>query len=372
MTSIVPAPGIVSFARGVPGPDLLPLAELERCAADAIRRDGHAALNYGGPGGYGPLREWLADRHAVAPERVVATPGSMLGLNLLLELLHREGRAVLAEEPTYDRALRAMRSRGPLRTVPRTASGLDLDVLASAVREGAGALYVLPTFHNPTGATLTLAQRHALVDLAVERALLVVEDDPYGLLRFEGERLPSLHELLCERGAGELAVYVSSFSKSVAPGLRVGYAVVPEALAAPLERLALDTYVSPPVLPQAQLHAFLEQGLLDPHLARVRGRLRERRDALLAGLEEAAPGLRPTRPEGGYFLWLPLPEPLAADAVLEQAELEGVTFVPGAAFHAGAAAPAAIRLSFSYPPPEELRAGGARLGSVLRRLLASR
>jgi 2-aminoadipate transaminase len=365
--SVLPAAGVVSLARGVPGPELLPLVELERCAGEAIRRDGRVALNYGAPGGYAPLREHLAERHGVEPRRVLVTPGSMIALNLLFELLGGE-RMFLAEDPTYDRALAALRRRGAFETVVRGPDGIDLDALDRHARLGPAALYVLPTFHNPTGWTLTLDDRRALVELAVERQLLLVEDDPYGLLRFEGESLPTLHELLRERDADELSVHVSSFSKSVAPGLRVGYVVVPDAYVERLERLALDTYVSPPLFPQAHLYEFIRQGLLEPHLERLRPALRERRDALIGGLAGAA--VTVTRPEGGYFLWLELPEGVTAAAALEEAQRERVSFVPGASFEAAPRERATARLSYSFPSPGQIAGAAERLAGALSRLSA--
>jgi DNA-binding transcriptional MocR family regulator len=363
--SVLPAAGVVSLARGVPGPELLPLAELEQCAGEAIRRDGRVALNYGAPGGYAPLREHLAAIHGVEPRRVVLTPGSMIALNLLIDLLAGD-RAVLAEEPTYDRALVALRRRGAFETVRRGPDGLDLHALDGHAQRTASTFYVLPTFHNPTGWTLTLDERRALVDLAVERGLLLVEDDPYGLLRFEGDPLPTLHELLRERDADELCVYVSSFSKSVAPGLRVGYVIVPDSLVERLERLALDTYVSPPLFPQAHLYEFIRQGLMEPHLARLRLALRERRDALVAGLKGAP--VTTTHPEGGYFLWIELPTGVTAAAALEEAEREGVSFVPGTSFEVTSRARATARLSFSFPSPQEITAATARLATALARV----
>jgi DNA-binding transcriptional MocR family regulator len=345
--SVVPAAGTISLARGVPSPDLLPLAELEECAAEAIRRDGRVALNYGPPGGYGPLREWLAERHGVRPSQVLATPGSMLGLNLLVAELVEVGTPVGVDPTTYDRALRSLRGAGARLVAPG---------------EPAQVRYVQPTFHNPTGTTLTLAERETLVDAAIREGTLLIEDEPYGLLRFEGERLPTVSELLRRRGADELAVYSCSFSKSVAPGLRVGYLVLPEALAGRVEARVLATYVSPPTLAQAQLFAFLDRGLLEPHLERSTRGLRERRDALVAALAEHLPGATWTAPEGGYFLWAELPDD--AQSLLARAREQGVAFEPGAGFASFGGFERAARLAFSWETPDALREGVRRLASV--------
>jgi DNA-binding transcriptional MocR family regulator len=345
--SVLPPDGTISLARGIPSPELLPVDELETCAAAAIARDGRIALNYGPPGGYAPLRAWVAARHGVEPSQVLLTPGSMLALTLLIAETVRPGTRVGVESPTYDRTLKALRTAG-----------------AELVVDGpAEVRYVLPTFHNPTGRTLTAAERVAVVDEAIAQRTLLIEDDPYGLLRFEGEQLPSLHRLLHERGAGELAVHCSSFSKSVAPGLRVGYLVLPPALAARVEARALATYVSPPLLPQAQLFEFLDRGLLESHLARATGQLRERRDALADALAEHLPGAEWTVPEGGYFLWAKLPVPSAE--LLAGAQAAGVTFELGSSFSPDGREERAARLAFSFETPERIREAVARLGRVL-------
>jgi 2-aminoadipate transaminase len=345
--TVLPPDGTISLARGIPSPDLLPVDELETCAAAAIARDGRIALNYGPPGGYGPLREWIAARHMVEPSQVLLTPGSMLALTLLVAETVRPGTRVHVESPTYDRVLKTLRTAG-----------------AELVLDGpAEVRYVLPTFHNPTGCTLTTAERVEVVEQAIAQQTLLIEDDPYGLLRFEGEQPPSLHRLLHERGAGDLAAHCSSFSKSVAPGLRVGYLVLPPALAARVEARALATYVSPPLLPQAQLFEFLDRGLLEPHLARVTAGLRERRDTLVGALTENLPGATWTLPEGGYFLWVELPVP-SAD-LLARAQAVGVTFELGSSFSPDGREERAARLAFSFETPERIREAGARLGHIL-------
>ena len=371
VSGVLPTEGAISFARGIPSPDLLPVAQLEECAGMAIRRNGRVALNYGPPAGYGPLREWIGGRHHVDARRVLVTPGSMLGLNMLIaELVGTAGRAVV-EAPTYDRMLHGLAQHAAdAIPVPRGADGVDLVALEEAVGSRPALLYVLPTFHNPTGRTLSLEQRHALVDFAVARELLVVEDDPYGLVRFEGEPLPTLHALFHERGASRLCIYASSFSKSVAPGLRVGYLILPDGLVSRLEARALKTYVSPPLLPQAQLLEFLLRGHLDPHLALLSARLCERRDALCAALAAELPAAAEwTRPAGGYFLWLDFPAPIEAEELERAAHAIGLAFEPGARFFSGPGGAASARLAFSYTSPDEIVDGCRRLGTLVRERL---
>ena len=371
--SVLPGTGMISFARGVPSPDMFPVARLAESARRAIEDDGRVALNYGPASGYGPLRDWLGNRHGVPAERIFITPGSLIGLNFLVAHFCREGGRVVVEAPTYDRMLHSLKAAGAdIVGVDRGEEGLDLDALRRLTRKGPRprVIYVLPTFHNPTGLTLALEQRRQLVEFALEQELLVFEDDPYGLLRVEGEALPSIHTLLREMGGDHLALFSSSFSKTVAPGLRVGYVILPEALVAPFDLIATRTYVSPPLLPQAQLHDFLAYGGLEPQLEFLRSFLRPRRDALLQVLAEAMPEeARWTRPEGGYFLWLELSSGLDALEVSERAGAAGVTFVPGTSFFHNERGRDCARLSFSYPSVEEIRVGAYRLADVVRKAM---
>jgi 2-aminoadipate transaminase len=367
--SVLPAPGVISLARGIPSPDMFAADLLAECGRRAVERHGRVALNYGPPFGFEPLREWLGERHGVPAERVVLTPGSLIALNFVVRDRFAGGGRAIVEAPTYDRMLRALTDAGAeIVSVDRGDAGLDLDRLSALLRERERPrlLYVLPTFHNPTGRTLTGEQRAALVDLAIEHELLVYEDDPYRDVRIEGEHQPYLHELLRERGAEELALFTSSFSKTVAPGLRVGYALLPPQLADPIEATAMRTYVSPPLLAQAQLFEFLDGGHLEPHLRDVGELLRARRDALLGVLDERLSGVATwTRPDGGYFLWLELPEPLDAGELEARAREAGVAFVPGARFFAGGRGAATARLAYSYPSVEEIGEGARRLADLV-------
>ncbi len=372
--SVLPAAGTISFARGVPSPDMFPLERLAECARQAVLDHGRVALNYGAPAGYEPLREWIAARHGVAASQVLVTPGSLIGLNLVVRTLCA-GRSAAVEAPTYDRMLHALAdANAAVLTVPRSGAGLDLDRLAT-LASGAdrpALLYVLPTFHNPTGTTLDLEQRRALVAIAIEHDLTVFEDDPYGLVRIDGTPQPYLHDLFREQGRPDLAIFASSFSKSVAPGLRAGYLVLPPGLVAQLTEAASRLYVSPPLLPQAQLHAFLAAGDLEPHLTTLAAFLKPRRDALLAALEGLPPDATWTRPEGGYFLWLELPGGLDGEALAERAVAVGVTFSAGAGFFAAEPRRATARLAFSYPSVAEIEAGAARLVNLIRDCIVDR
>jgi DNA-binding transcriptional MocR family regulator len=363
--SVLPDPGVISFARGVPAPETFPLEALARATRRAIERHGRVALNYGEPAGFAPLREWLGRQHEVSAERILITPGSIMGLGFLTHLLTRDSARAAVEAPTYDRMLSTLRRVGvETASINRDADGLDLEearrLFTQPVRPSF--FYTMPTFHNPTGLTMTRDQREELADLIAELEVVVVEDDPYGLLRIDGEPLPRLHELLRQRGADHLAILLSSFSKTVAPGLRVGYVITPAELVQPLRELAVAAYVSPPILAQAELYEYLCSGDLEPHLDELRAFLRPRRDAMLGVFDELMPPAAGwTRPEGGYFLWLQLPPPLRATEVAKRAAEAGVTFVPGGGFFVGARGDDSARLSFSFPAVESVRRGALAL-----------
>ena len=349
----------ISFARGIPAPECLPVAELAECAKEALERDGLVALSYGSTLGYGPLRKWIAERHGVQRERVLVTNGSLQAFHFVLDSL---GGRVIVERPTYDRPRKILVAAGAgFDEVRVDENGLDVEelerVLASAPEPSF--VYTIPTFQNPTGSTLSDERRRRLAELAREGSLAVLEDDPYGLVRFEGEPLPTLFEL----EGGENVMYSSSFSKTIAPGLRVGYAIVPAALGPALEELAASTYITPALLAQATVFEFLRQGLFESNLERVRGLLRDRRDAMLEALErELAGRARWNRPEGGYFLWLELPDRIDAAELLVRAAEAGVTFVPGADF---GGPPSSARLAFSFVSPEEIGEGVRRLAKLV-------
>jgi len=339
----------ISLARGVPAPECLALEELADCARGAIERDGATALNYGPAGGYAPLREWIADRHRVEPDRVVLTNGSLQGFRFVAELLSPTG-TVVVEAPTYDRPLKIL-------------AELDAEVICvpldeePAVNGGVAFLYTIPTFQNPSGRTLSKERRERLADRARD-GLLVLEDDPYGLIRFEGKPLPTVFEL----ARGEHVVYSSSFSKTIAPGLRVGYLVLPGPLAERVVAAATASYITPALLSQATVYEFLRRGRFEPNLERVNGLLHERRDAMVAALERHLPEATWEVPEGGYFVWVELPDGVAAADL----RAEGVTFVPGSDFFCGPGGESALRLAFSFESPAAIEEAVRRLASAVR------
>jgi DNA-binding transcriptional MocR family regulator len=347
----------ISFARGVPAPECLPTAELADCARVVLERDGKTLLSYGSAAGYTPLREYIAKWFGVHPYQVVLTNGSLQGLSLLARHLARF-RTVIIESPTYDRAIKIfLDSNASLSTAHLDEEGLFPQALEDALRVGqdVGFLYTIPTFQNPSGQTMTAERRRQIVEIAKLANLMVVEDDPYGLIRFEGEPQPALFDL-----SGKTFIYSSSFSKTIAPGLRVGWFILPQELAGEITELASSTYITPVLLSQAIALEFIRRGSFEPNLERVNDLLRARRDAMLAALEKHLSGCTWSRPEGGYFVWLEFPSGTIAADVLKKAE--GVTFVPGPDF---GGAPNAARLAYSFVSPEEIELGVERIAAAL-------
>ena len=303
----------ISFSRGAPSLDIIDVEGLREAAGRAFDDDPAGATAYGTSVGYPRLRAWIAERHGVELERVLVTNGSMQADAFLFEHLLRPGDEVVVERPTYDRTLLSLRGRGArIHAVELRPDGIDTDKLA-ALFEGRGErgeepihpklAHIIPNFQNPAGYTLALAKRRTLLELARAWDFLVFEDDPYVALRFSGEALPTMLSM-----DGQRIVYASSFSKTVCPGIRVGYLVGPPELIAGIARLATNTYISPNMVSQAIVYEFCASGAIERSIETVRRALAERGRALAVALERELPEARFVAPEGGYFLWVTLPE----------------------------------------------------------------
>ena len=359
----------ISFARGAPAPDLIPAAELADCAHAVALREGARLFAYGPGGGYEPLREWVAGRHGVEPGRIVLTVGGLLGFVLYAaEMLERRPGRILVEGPSYDRPLKILAREGAdVVVLPMDGEGLDPEGLEAELGRSADKpsfLYTIPTFQNPSGRTLSAERRRRLVELAGAHDLPVLEDDPYGLVRYEGDPEPTLHEL----EGGTLVTYTSSFSKTVAPGLRTGYFVLPATAASSFEQRAVSTYISPPYLAQATIFEFLDRGRFDANLENVRAALRSRRDAMLETLERTFPASASwNEPQGGYFLWLDLGADADSSAFADRATSEGVAVVRGEDFFPPGTnlGRSALRLAFSYEPVDRITEGISVLATLL-------
>lgn len=363
-------PDFISFAGGLPAPESFPVAEVAAAVQAILHDRGPQSLQYGATEGYRPLRELIArrtstDGHVVSVENVLITSGSQQALDLLGKVFLDVGDRVLLESPTYLAALQAWNAyEATYLELPLDEAGLDPAALEPALRGEPKFLYCVPNFQNPTGVTLSLARRQRLVALAAAHGMPLVEDDPYGSLRFEGDALPSL---LTIAGAVGGVIQLSTFSKTLAPGLRVGWVVAPAEVIGRLALAKQGTDLHTGTLDQYIVHELLAGGQIEAGLPAIVARYRERRDTMLTALAEHFPAdVRWTRPTGGMFLWVTLPRGIDASDLLPAAVERGVAFVPGKSFFPNGGGENTMRLNFSNATPERIREGIARLGSLLR------
>jgi len=355
----------ISLARGVPSPDLLPASEISRAAQRALERDPAGALSYGAAEGYKALRDWFAARYDVPVERVLVTNGSLQGVALVIEhVFAGAGGVAVVEAPTYDRTILLFKRFGAtVEALPLAPDGLDVDALERLCRSGRTprVVYVIPNFQNPAGVTTSRAKRERLVALAAEHGFLLIEDDPYREVRFAGTDEPTM--LSMDRG--EHVLYATSMTKTVAPGVRVGALVLPQKMWPAIRQLANDTFIAPGHLAQVTVAEYCAAGAYEPGLERVRARLRERRDAMVAALDRTL-GKRVTyiTPEGGYFLWIRLAG-VDADKLAADAERAGVGVVKGSSFYPDGRGRDELRLAFSAVTPEEITEGVERLAALV-------
>jgi 2-aminoadipate transaminase len=377
-------PDIISFAGGLPAPELFPVAEFQAAANRVLSKHGSQALQYSTTEGYEPLREYIVEKMAqygikAALENVLITSGSQQALDLISKVLINPGDLILTERPTYLGALQAWRAyQAEFVSIPIDDDGLITDQLEEALCSGPKFMYILPNFQNPGGVTLSLERRQALIDIADRYGIPIIEDDPYGDLRFEGKHLPPLVVLdaeklnsrtMSENESGFLrgnVIYLSTFSKTLAPGLRLGWIVAPTEVArrCVMAKQGMDLHTSSFV--QMVAYEVVKDGFLKGHVRRIRHVYRERRDIMLDAMaRHFPPSIRWTRPHGGLFLWVTLPEVVYAAVVLEKAVANKVAFVPGTAFYPDGGGRNTFRLNFSNAQPEQIKIGIKRLGEVL-------
>jgi 2-aminoadipate transaminase len=368
----VPAAGAaISFATARPAEDLFPIDQFRQSCQEVIgSADAPSILQLGSPYGYAPLRRWLLDQGRAQgtvrdSDDVLVTNGCQQALDLLQRLLTQPGDSVLIEDPIYP-GLRSVFGRGDVRAVgvPVEAGGIDIDTLARRIeRDKPRLLVVTPSFQNPTGATLSRASRAALLSAARAAGLVVIENDIYGELRYEGEDLPSLKQM---DDSGDV-IQIKSFSKLAFPGLRVGWVTGPRAVIARLAEYKQVSDLHSDQLSQAVLLRFAESGRLAAHRRRMLQAGAERLRAVIAACERHLPaGTRFTRPQGGMNLWVRLPEPLDAADLLPKAQAAGVSYLPGRYFAVSRTEPGSLRLSFAGLPPDRIEAGLAALGRVFK------
>jgi 2-aminoadipate transaminase len=375
-------PDVISFAGGLPEPGLFPVTELASAAESVWSHSAASALQYGESEGLAALRDWIAARHSrpgaeIRREQVLITSGAQQALSLLGQVLVDAGDQVLVENPTYLALLNAWRPMGAdFVGLPTDAEGLRTDLLAEAESSRAKLAYVIPNFQNPQGTTLSLRRRVALLEWAARQGTFLIEDNPYGELRYDGTEVPHMLELAVElfEAPGNIPiVHVGTFSKVLSPGLRVGWMVAPLPLLDKLVQAKQSADLHTSSLNQHLVLALLQQGVLERLLPKWRALYRERRDAMLAALHEHAPaGTTWTRPAGGMFIMVTLPSELNARSLLAKALEHGVAFVPGDEFHLNNAGQNTLRLNFTNVTHAQIREGIARLGHALRAVAKGR
>jgi len=370
-------PDIISFAGGLPAPEVFPVDEIERAASMVLKKYGTEALQYGLTEGYVPLRELLAARACrpgfeVDVNNVLITSGSQQALDLIGKIFIDAGDHVLVETPTYLGALQAWNAYcAEYISAPSDGDGIIVDGLEDHLRMGPKFAYVLPNFQNPTGVTMSLERRRQIIVLMDKFGIPMVEDDPYGALRFEGEAIPSIIELDARyrKGSGKYdgnVIYLSTFSKILAPGLRLAWVVAPPDVIRKLVQAKQGADLHTPTFNQMVAYEVLKDGIIDRHLETIQDVYYERRNVMLETLEATCPEcVEWTHPQGGLFLWVKLPEQYDANEVLKATVERKCAFVPGDPFHPNGTGRNTMRLNFSNSTPEQIRFGITCLGEIL-------
>jgi DNA-binding transcriptional MocR family regulator len=358
-------PDVISFARGAPSLDIVDVEGLKAAATRAFERDPAGTTAYGTAVGYAPLREWIANKHGVDTSQVIVTNGSMQADAFLFETLVKPGDAVVVEKPTYDRTLLNLRGRGAdVRMVELETDGISVEQLETLLRdEGVRPTlaHIIPNFQNPAGYTISQPKRDALLRLAGEFGFVIFEDDPYVDIRFSGASLPTM---LSQDTTGSV-VYASSFSKTVCPGIRVGYLVGPAERISEIQRLATNTYISPNMVAQSLVYEFCASGDIDKSIATVKSALAGRVKRLTDALARELPEAKYQAPEGGYFMWVELPEGTEIDRVFEEANARGVAIVKGTDFLLEGGENT-LRLAYSGVTEDQIDEGVARLAEAVK------
>lgn len=375
-------PDIISFAGGLPAPEVFPVKEFQEACNQVLTDHGAQALQYSTTEGYLPLREMIARHNTrysvrVTAENIMITSGSQQALDFIGRLFINRGDYVVVESPTYLGALQAWNAYGAQYiSVPSDENGMIMDKLEEALRIGPKFIYILPNFQNPSGSTLSLERRQRLVLLADQYGVPIVEDDPYGQLRYDGEHIPSVATLdsrYRNDNDGEYTgsvIYLSTFSKLLAPGLRLAWVIAPPQVIRKLvmTKQAADLHTSS--FNQHVAYEVAKGGFLDEHVKVIRATYKERRDVMIEMMEEMFPaGVTWTKPQGGMFLWGVLPENVDSAEVLKVAVERKVAFVPGGSFHPNGGGKNTMRLNFSFSNPDHIREGIERLGTTLKEAL---
>ena len=357
----------IRLTRGVPAVESFPIAQLSECAQVALAEHGPAVLQYGPARGFQPLRGLIAAEYGVSDTAVLLGHGSLLLQDFCARALLGPGKLAYVEEPSYDRAITVLRSVGAqVVGIPLQSDGPDVELLERRLRQGERPtlFYMIPDFQNPSGTLLSLAKRQRIVALAAEYDFWIIEDAPYRKLRYRGADLPTLFELSPER-----VFAMSSYSKLISPGLRVGYVVIPEPHVGQLVQMAEATYINASYLNQAIVYQFIQKGWLEPNIASLKALYAPRLDAMLAALDEQMADLASlVRPDCGFFIGMTLDKPIAAEALLAAARNAGLELTDGRGFFANGGGDAFVRLPFCALTPAEIHEGVRRLAGVIREL----
>jgi len=356
--------GIIQLTRGVPAVEAFPTEAIIECTAQALRDHGDTLLQYHPVRGFVPLRQTLAEQIAVSVDQILVGNGSIQILDSLTHALFEPGDTILVERPTYDRTVTTFRRAGlHVKGVSLDGDGMNLDELKAAIGAHAPkALYVIPDFQNPSGVTTSLAKREAILELAHRHRFLIVADTPYRLLRYEGEDVTGFRELRAER-----VVELSSFSKLISPGLRVGWMVASKAIVDRVAQVAVDTYISPSMLSHGAVYEFLRRGWMPDNIERLKALYGPRLRATLAALSSSLPAVARSHPEGGFFLALTLPEGVSGEQMCQLAPQEGLELTRGEGFYADGDGSRFLRLPFCALREDEIKEAVSRLARVLER-----
>jgi 2-aminoadipate transaminase len=381
LLKVTEIPGAISLAGGLPAGEIFPIEQISEVTQRILATRGQQALQYGTTEGYTPLRELLAERLSaegvkVSRDNIVIISGSQQGLDLLGKLFVNPGDPLLVESPTYMGALQAFNPYEPQYVAVRSdEQGIVTEELEPALQRHPTCMYVLPSFQNPSGVTFTLERRQQLIELAGRYNVPILEDDPYSQLRFEGESLPSLLALehARQQQAGQEdpfyqgnVILLNTFSKVLTPGLRVAWIVAPEEVCRKVTLAKQGADLHTATFNQMIAYELMREGFLEKHVPVIRALYRERRDAMLAALDEYFPdNVHWTHPEGGLFLWVTVPAGIDTAQLLSDALEYRIAFVPGAAFHANGGGENTMRLSFSSVNQEQIEEGIRRLGKLL-------
>jgi len=377
-------PDIISFGGGMPAPDAFPIKEFTEACNRVLQTQSSQALQYGATDGYLPLREMIAKQSGrygieVTPANILITTGSQQALDLIGKIFINPGDHIIVENPTYVGALQAMNAyEAEYLPVPTDDEGMITTELEKCLRSGPKFMYVLPNFQNPTGVTLSFERRLQLIELSERYGVPVIEDDPYGQLRYEGDNLPPIEVLDSQMRAQDgcysgNVIYTSTFSKTLSPGIRLAWVIAPVEVIQKLILAKQGTDLHTATLNQMIAYEVGKDGFINEHVKFIRKLYKERRDVMLEALEEHMPeGVQWTHPQGGLFLWVTLPECIDSRELLTEALKFKVAFVPGCSFFPDGSHPNTMRLNFSYSNTDLIIEGIRRLARAIKEFIAKK